>query len=84
MGGFILGLLLGLLVLVDRLLVSHLLGGNRFLSLLDLADGLLCQRLLVLGTGVLHLLDVVQSHTLDGSLLSEDFVSLVFAALCLF
>jgi hypothetical protein len=73
-----------LLVLVRRLLISSLLSSQSSLSLLDFADCLLCEGLLVLRTGVLHLLDVIEGDTFNGSLLSEDFVSFVFAALSLF
>lgn len=79
LGGLVLGLLLGGLVLVLGLLLSDLLGSCGSLTLLDLAGGLLVQGLLLLGPGVLELLDVLESDTLDGSLLSEDFLLLVFA-----
>lgn len=84
LGCLVLSFLLGLLVLVHGLLVSGLLGGQGFLSLLDFADCLFGEGLLVLRSGVLHFLDVVKGDSLDGPLLSEDFVPLVFATLGLF
>lgn len=78
--GFLSGLVLGflgvLLFLVNCLLVSLLFGNLSFLSFLDLSDGLFGKGLLVLGLGVLELVDRVKSNTLNGSLLFSFIISL--------
>jgi len=79
LGSLVLGLLLNVLVLVDHFLVLVLLGSEVSLPLFDLADCLLGEGLLVLGTGSLDLFDVVEGDSLDGSLLSEEFLLLVLS-----
>jgi hypothetical protein len=74
-----LSLLLDVFVLVNDFLVGILLGGNSSLPLLDFADGLLGKRFLVLRAGSFDLFDILESDTLNGSLLSEEFLLLVLA-----
>jgi hypothetical protein len=71
--------LLDVFVLVNDFLVGILLGSNCSLPLLDFTDGLLSKSLLVLRTGSLDLFDILESDTLNGSLLSEEFLLLVLA-----
>lgn len=73
--------LLGVLLLIDRLLVSCLLGSKSSLSLLDFSDGFFSESLFVLRSGVFHFFDVIKSDSLDGSLFSEDFLLLALSVL---
>ena len=79
LGGLVLGLLLDVLVLVGHILVDVLLGGEGSLPLLDLADCLLGECLLVLGPCGFDFFNIVKGDALDGSLLAEDLVALVLA-----
>lgn len=79
LGGLVLSLLLDVLVLVGHVLVDVLLGGEGSLSLLDLADCLLGERLLVLRPCGFDFFNIIKSDSFNGSLFSEDFVSLVLA-----
>lgn len=81
MGCLVLGLLLDVLVLVDNLLVSVLLGSKCSLALLDFSDGFFSESLFVLRTGSLDLFDIVKGDSLNGSFLSEDFLLLVLAGI---
>lgn len=69
-----------MLVLVDGLLFSGSLGSSLSLALLNFTDGFFSKSLLFFGTSILKLLDVIESDTFDGSLLSEDFLLFVLAS----
>ena len=79
LGSLVLGFLLRSLVLVSGLLFSCFLGSSNSLTFLDLSGSLISEGLLLLGPGVLELLDVIERDALNSSLLSEDLLLLVFA-----
>lgn len=78
LGSLFLGFLLGVLIL-SRLLVAGLLGGQSSLSLLDFSDGFLSESLSVLRASSFEFSDVLEGDTFDSSLLSEDFLLLVLS-----
>jgi len=79
LGSLVLGFLLRSLVLVSGLLFSGFLGSSNSLTFLDLSGSLISEGFLLLGPGVLELLDVIERDALNSSLLSEDLLLLVFA-----
>ena len=83
LGSLVLSFLLGSLVLVVGLLISGFLGSSNSLTFLDFSGSLISEGLLLLGPGVLELLDVIKRDTLNSSLLSEDLLLLVFADISL-
>jgi hypothetical protein len=84
LGSFVLSFLLGLLIFVHGFLIAGFFGGKGSLSLLDFADSFLSEGFLIFGSCVFHFFDVIEGDTFDCSLLSEDFVSFVFAGFSLF
>jgi hypothetical protein len=79
LSSLILSFLLDVLVLIDGLLISILLGSLGSLSLFDFSDCFLSKGLLVFGTSCFYLFYVFKGHSLDGSLLSEQLLLLVLA-----
>ena len=81
MGGLFLSLLLSVPILVSGLAVSGFVGSKLLLTILDFTDGVLSKSLLFFGTGSFHLADVVKGHTLNGALLLEDLLLLLFVGI---
>ena len=83
MGSLVLSFLLSALVFVHDFLVGGLLGSGSFLALLDFPHSFLSQSFLFLRAGILEFFDVVEGHTFNSSLLSEDFSPFAFSLISL-
>ena len=72
-------LLLGVLGIAGILFVANFFGSQSSLSLLNFSDGFFSKSLFVVGLGSFDFSDIVKGDSFNGSLLSEDFLFLIFA-----